>query len=372
LVTTKEKTTPLAGTKMRIAILSYSFPPKMGGGEIMVSNLASYLSEKGNDVFIIGNCEGSMETHKNYFVFRTPSVCCESVSRIAHLLVGPFMLLSLHLKNKIDVIHVAGLTDLFVALPIKLTHRVPIVLRLSTWKDPSIVNRLKKLVSFTADVIIALNSSMSAEMARGGFNENQIVTIFNGVSINKFTPSLKDRPKIVMLWVGRLDSGKRPHWAIEVLSLVKKKYNNVSLQIVGKGNNEEQLRKLISRCGLHDSVSFLGYLSNSAIAEIMRNADIFLLTSKGEGMSNALLEAMACGLVVVTTSASSIDVVQNGVNGFTAKNPEDMASIVLRLIDDEVLKRKIGENARRTVLEKFSTDRMFSAYLQLYKKLTRK
>jgi glycosyltransferase involved in cell wall biosynthesis len=141
---------------------------------------------------------------------------------------------------------------------------------------------------------------------------------------------------------------------------------------VGKGNNEEQLRKLISRCGLHDSVSFLGYLSNSAIAEIMRNADIFLLTSKGEGMSNALLEAMACGLVVVTTSASSIDVVQNGVNGFTAKNPEDMASIVLRLIDDEVLKRKIGENARRTVLEKFSTDRMFSAYLQLYKKLTRK
>ena len=362
----------MSQVNMKIAVLSYSFLPKLGGGEIVVSRLASYLSKKGNTVFIISNCKGFAGTPKNYIVYQTPRLCCESISRIAHLLVAPFMLLFIHLMNRIDVVQAAGLTDLFVALPIRLIFRVPIVLRLVGWKRLNIIKRLKKVVSVAADVIVTVNSNLRAELSKGGFSENQIVTIYNGVNINKFRPSSANRGKIVMLWVGKLDSHKRAHLAIETLSFVKGTYKNLCLQIVGQGCMEEQLRELVSKYDLQESVRFLGYQSHNKVAEIMRNADIFLITSKSEGMSNALLEAMACGMAVVATYTSAISVIQNGVNGFIANYPEEMASVVSRLVDDDVLRRKIGEQARRTVLEKFSADRMFYMYSQLYKKLTRK
>jgi len=336
----------------------------------VISELASYLSKKGNAVFIISNCKGPMIL-KDYSVYQTPRLCCESISRIAHLLVAPFMLLFIHLTNRIDIVQAAGLTDLLVALPIRLIFRVPIVLRLSMWKHPSIVKQMRTVVS-AADMIITLNSNMRDEIIKGGLNENQIVVIPNGVDINKFRPSLTDRRKIIMLWVSRLDSHKRPHLAVETLALVRNAYKNVCLQIVGEGEMKEQLQELVSKHGLQDSVRFLGYQSHDKVAEIMRNADIFLITSKGEGMSNALLEAMACGMTVVAPSASAIDVIQNGFNGFIASDPKEMSSVILKLIANTSLRRKIRENARRTVLGRFSINRMTANYLQIYQKLRQK
>lgn len=356
---------------MNIAILSYGFLPNVGGGEIVLAELASRLSREGNTVIVISNFAGPVGMSKNYLVHRTPRLPSEIASRVAHLLVAPFMLLFIHLVNKVDVVQSAGLMDVFAAFPVKMMFRVPVILRLSMWKHADLLKRLKTAVSFMANIIIALRSDMKAELIEGGLKGNRIRVIPNGVDTNKFRPSLTDRHKMIMLWVGRLDSHKEPHLAIETLSLIKDAYKNFCLQIVGEGEIKEQLQELVSKHGLQDSVKFLGYQSHDKVAEIMRNADIFLITSKGEGMSNALLEAMACGMVVVATSASSCGVIQNGVNGFIA-NELDMASIVSRLIDDEVLRRKIGENARRTVLEKFSADRMFSAYLQLYENLTLK
>ena len=359
---------------MRIAILSYSFLPKLGGGEIVLSELASYLSKMGNTVFVISNCKGPVEAVKNYPVYRTPHFCREGISRITHLLVAPFMLLFIHLMNRIDVVQAAGLIDLFAALPIKLIFRVPIVLRLSIWNHPDIVKRLRTAVS-AADVIITLNNNMRDEVIEADFNENQVVVIPNGVDINRFRPAhalLVDRCKIVLLWVGRLDSDKRPHLAIETLLLVKNAYDNICLQIVGEGHMEEQLREMVSRYGLQDSVKFLGCQNHDEVAKIMRNADIFLMTSKGEGMSNALLEAMACGMTVVAPSASAIDVIQNGFNGFIASDPKEMSSVILKLIANTSLRRKIRENARRTVLGRFSINRMTANYLQIYQKLRQK
>lgn len=353
---------------MKIALLSYGFLPQLGGGELFIYRLASMLSKNGNTVFIISNFEGPANLPKNCVVYKTPRLPSKFASMIAHILVAPLMLLLLNLVNGIDVIHSAGFMDLLSAFPCKLVFRVPVVLRLSLARHVDFIKRLKTPISIMADKIVVLHSNMRDELLASGLKNDKIVVINNGVDTDKFFPNSAAKQDTVILWVGRLHPFKEPNLAIETLSQIVDSTKKVQMHIVGRGKMEEQLRKLVLSYNLTDRIKFLGYQKHDAVAEIMGNADILLLTSKSEGMSNALLEAMSCGLAVLTTSRSSTGVVQNGINGFIVNDHKDMAPIVLRLIDDIHLRSEIGKNARNTVLKNFSVNQMFSKYLHLYER----
>lgn len=355
---------------MKIVILAYNFLSNIGGAEIIIGELASRLSKEGNNVSIISNFRDPVGMSADYRVYKTPRLPSEIASRMAHILVAPFILFFIHISGEVDIVQVSGLMDLFASFPVKTIFRFPVVLRLSKWQDPYLFKKLKRGIYLMLDTIIALNSYMKAKLIEGGFNKNKIVVINNGVDINTFRPNSFNKNKLIVLWVGRLDSNKDPKLAIETILLLKDAYKDICLQIVGQGYMEKQLRELVYRYELYDFVNFLGYKNHNNVAEIMRNSLIYLFTSKGEGMSNSLLEAMACGLAVVATSTSSYCVIQNGVNGFIANDSKNMALTISRLIEEPLLRYKVGENARRTVIEKFSTNRMYSRYLQLYKNLT--
>jgi glycosyltransferase involved in cell wall biosynthesis len=108
------------------------------------------------------------------------------------------------------------------------------------------------------------------------------------------------------------------------------------------------------------------------IVNFLRSSDIFILPSLAEGLSNALLEAMACGLPVVATNIGGTnEVIKNGVNGILVepKNSEQLAQAILSLMKNQKYAYRLGINARKTITEKYSLDLLSEKYVHLYCKL---
>ncbi len=124
--------------------------------------------------------------------------------------------------------------------------------------------------------------------------------------------------------------------------------------IIGGGRREAEMRQLAQELGLAGRVHFLGQRPD--IPDLLGALDIFVLPSHSEGVSLALLEAMAAGLPVIATAVGGLpEVVTDGVNGLLIppQDPEALAQALARLLDDPALAKKLGENARRHVEEKF-------------------
>jgi glycosyltransferase involved in cell wall biosynthesis len=103
-------------------------------------------------------------------------------------------------------------------------------------------------------------------------------------------------------------------------------------------------------------------------------ADVFVLASRFEGLSNSLLEAMACGLAVIATRVGgSVDTLENGINGLLVDvdNGEQLTQTISKVLNDSLLAITMGKNARRTIETSYDLNKIADKYLELYKKLNR-
>ena len=104
----------------------------------------------------------------------------------------------------------------------------------------------------------------------------------------------------------------------------------------------------------------------------MNCADLFVLSSHSEGLSNALLEAMACGLPAVATAVGGApEVIEDGVNGLLVPADDDaaLADALLRLVRDPGVAGQLGEAARQTILARYSMEAVVDRYVNLYTEL---
>jgi glycosyltransferase involved in cell wall biosynthesis len=103
----------------------------------------------------------------------------------------------------------------------------------------------------------------------------------------------------------------------------------------------------------------------------MNASDIFLFSSKREGMPNVILEAMSSGLPVVAKRIPKItDIIIDGNNGIAVDNHDDFIKCIFEIINNEDLKNNYSKNARNTALTKFSSSVIMSEYINLYKNLS--
>jgi glycosyltransferase involved in cell wall biosynthesis len=164
---------------------------------------------------------------------------------------------------------------------------------------------------------------------------------------------------IRLLFVGYLIPRKGAVYLIEAFSLLRRRGElDVSLTIVGAGEQMNELNKLASKLGIHDRVEFLGHIPNGpGLIDIYRESDIFVLPTSGEGFPRVLYEAMSQAIPVVTTNVSGIPYkMKHEENALLVPpgDPEAIASAVERLIDDEALRRILIANGRKfmeTMLE---------------------
>ncbi len=296
------------------------------------------------------------------------------VAFLRYVLGGLWDIGRLLVRERVDILH-AHLSDAeFLGLAAGLVCRTPVVM--ATIHSPrllpersrrSLRNRLRVFLSRTlfnaADWIVAVSEEAASNLISVfGVASGRVVVIENCVAFGQgeAPPGLREALGIpagarVLAAVGRLDPVKNHALLLEAMAALPRR--DVVLLLVGAGGLEDELRRQASALGLADRVLFLGLRED--VARLLRIVDVFIMPSKYEGTSLALLEAMAAGRPIVAT-----DIPGNRkplIDGAAALlvPPDDanaLARAIHRLLDDQRLARTLGDKARQTAQKRYSVE----------------
>jgi glycosyltransferase involved in cell wall biosynthesis len=180
-----------------------------------------------------------------------------------------------------------------------------------------------------------------------------------------------DTDRMIVITVGSLIDTKRYDVFLEALALARKKYDCFQGIIVGDGPNKAALIQKANNLGLLPNyVKFLGQRCD--VPRLLKHADIFALTSEHEGFPNALIEAMAAGLPVVSTPAGDAEIIiRNNMNGYIAKNstPQEIADLFILIASSSDARRQVGVAARQRVEKKYDYLTYPASILSIYRNI---
>ncbi len=210
------------------------------------------------------------------------------------------------------------------------------------------------------------------------YPSNKIQVIYHGVDTARLSHSgelrermrqehgIKSEEKMIMM-LCRLTKQKRVDRALEAFAAISKESPQVRMTIIGGGPQEQELKRLAATYSLNGTVRFLGHVDHPKIYLTM--SDIYLLTSDNEGLSLSLMEAMACGLICVSTDCpGSGEAIENGVNGFlTEMSPSGVRAGLKKALTLTLEQRiQMGELARKTALEKFEINQNIQRIFEVF------
>ena len=225
-----------------------------------------------------------------------------------------------------------------------------------------------------ADAMIAVSREVEEELLAYGFSPKQIIRIPNGVDTGFFQPrdQAKKTGKVRFLLVGRRQPQKGVDLLLKAIQTLRFSglEDKFEVQLCGTDDPEYDYRRMAAELGVTHLVEFLPF--QKEIRSIFQEAQCFVLPSRGEGLSNALLEAMAMGLPVIATPVSGTsDVVTNERDGLliSPELSEALADAMKRIILDPDLRQQLGQNARRRVEEAYSLEHITRQYSDLYARL---
>ncbi len=211
-----------------------------------------------------------------------------------------------------------------------------------------------------------------------GFPHGQIKAIVNGVDTERFSPKpeIKNevraklglkKDRICIGTVGSLRPVKNQMLLINACKVVFSRFEHVEVLIVGEGPLKTQLMQTVASLGFSERIHFAGSQSN--IPEILNALDIFVLPSLSEGMPNAVLEAMACGLPVIATAVGGVpEVIDNPRDGIVidSQDEEALVSALTHLLENKDSRAEMGTQGRLRMLKHFSLKKMVRTYETLY------
>lgn len=237
---------------------------------------------------------------------------------------------------------------------------------------------LRKNLKYAA--MLASTSKAMAKQTQKFLNENKEIKITPfGVDIKKFSPDKrkKENDKFVFGIIKTLS----PKYGIDtVIKAFAQFYNEISdqekgkvcLQIYGKGELLEELKKLTRTLKIEEHVIFKGYIPNDKVPRALNDMDVFLLGSRFESFGVAAVEAMACGIPIVATDADGFkEVIKGQETGFIVpKNaPEKMAPYLKILYDDDELRKRMGAAGRKRVETLYNWDKNVETMIEAYQNL---
>lgn len=201
-----------------------------------------------------------------------------------------------------------------------------------------------------------------------------IDVIPNGVDLDRFYPEKSQRmPDMArLLTVGRLSATKRVEILVDVVEILHKNGCKIHFTIVGGGALEQQLRQILMERKVAEIIEVTGRVEQETMPQVYRRHDIFVSASMQEGMSNAMLEAMASGLPIITTRCEGVEELIAG-NGIIIEKPnaEGIAAAIMQLIQDKHLFSSMSAASRKHA-ELFSWPSIANQYLQYYDDVLRR
>lgn len=380
---------------MRISVLMIcpQFNPIVGGYERAAERLAVALSRHGTEVTVVTERRESDWPRRDNFdmvpVHRLPCIYRRHLHIVSALSALAWYLLWHGRRFDVWHVHQYGLHAALAVAMGKILGR-PVALKLTSSARQGIGNAISETRMSRAaaamlrrvDACVAVSRETAAEALDFGIQADRIHAIGNGVDVRAYyPPTPKDRlvqrayfdvvANGLVVFVGRLSREKNPDgllaaWRIALPRLPR----DWKLVLVGDGPMRDMLEKQIAVDGLRERVIVAG--GSNDVDRWLRAADVFVMPSHNEGLSNTMLEAMASGLPIVSTNVSgSLENLREPGAGVVVDVGcmEQFAEALVNLAMDESLRQRMGERGRNVIESKYSIDQIAAAHLELYERL---
>jgi glycosyltransferase involved in cell wall biosynthesis len=267
-----------------------------------------------------------------------------------------------------------------VPLIIHTVHGVPFEL------DGNLRSRfyfaLERWIGYLSESLICVGDVLRQEVARWKIvPDRKLVTIYSGIDFSSYVPrrapiEMRRLLGLKKAWpivgsVGRLSEQKAQHYLIQAVALLKEKYPEIKLLLVGEGELRPLLEKQIQDLGLSSNVFLLG--ERDDIADLLNIFDVYAMSSRWEGIGRSLTEAMYWGLPVVATCVNGVkELIIDEETGLLVPphNPSALATAVDRLASDRKVAKRLGSNAQKKCRELMDGEHMIMAIEKLYGSLT--
>lgn len=377
---------------MKIAVFTNNYLPNPFGVSSSIESFRKEFEKAGHTVYVFApKVKGYVD--ENPGVFRYPSV--DINYKISFPLAIPFSkrIEDVLEKLDIDLIHSQHPNLLgWAAKKWAKKKNVPLVFTWHTLYDqythfaPPFVP--KKLASWwvignarryadEADFVVTPTDSVKRIVQKWGVKNKNIVSIPTGVSLERFEKADKDLirkkhdipdDKKIIVLVSRFTEEKNIAFVFRSLKAVLKKREDVVFVAKGNGNLLSEMKEFAKKNDLAGKIIFA---DDERVEDVFSGGDVFVYASKSETQGMVISEALISGLPVVAVGATGVlDQVLDGASGFlTGENEEEFGKAVERILNDEEMRKRFSENARKIALENYTSEICAKKMLDLYGKV---
>ncbi len=236
-------------------------------------------------------------------------------------------------------------------------------------KHELIVNFNLALMKRKFSRVVAVSDDIYRFFLSRSFSENRLLTIRNGIKLPEKELRKDQSPEVIVGSAGRFFPVKDYPLMVNIAAKLKA-VAGLKFHLIGEGPDRKTIDKSIHQHGLQKKFWVRPFQEN--LTEFYRQIDIFINTSRHEGIPMSVLEAMAAGKPIIAPRVGGLEeIIDDGINGFLidGREPQKFAEKCKLLADKPDLRTKMGEAARQKVEKSFSMVSMARAYYQLYREL---
>lgn len=382
----------------RLVLVTRRFWPLVGGAEVVMARLAAGLRARGAEVTLLTahwQNEWPREIeHHGVRVARLPNPAGRVWGTLRYMQsVAGWLRRN---RSRFDLVYVSMLKhDAYAAITEGQRGAFPVALRAEGagltgdchWQLQARCGARIKRRCLRADALLAPSRAIERELIAAGYRRDRIHYLPNGVPLlPPRQPADRQAARLALaeldrsltlatgaplvLYTGRLHAMKGLDDLIEAWSTVARQFPTARLWLVGDGPERGRLLARISDAGLVGKVTIVGPFDD--VEDFLQAADVFALPSLEEGMSLALLEAMAGGLPAIASDIpANRQIITDADDGRLAppRAPQALATAIIELLEQPALAARLGAAARQRVEHDFSLDTMVDRHLSLFEKL---
>jgi glycosyltransferase involved in cell wall biosynthesis len=249
-----------------------------------------------------------------------------------------------------------------------------------------LITTAEYLTNVRVNKFISVSEEVKTGLIESGIQPNKISMVTNAIQLepedisiksSKFDEVISGKENLILaVSVGRLVWIKGHDVLIEAVSSVRKIHPNFLCLIIGDGPIKNNLQFQIQNLDLENSVLLTGFLSLDEVHYLIINSDMFIMPSRTEGTPIAILEAAALARPIIASNVGGIpDVITDQVDGMLVRpeDPDELAAAIIKLIEDQNLSHRLGENAKEKILREYSpevqAEKLKNIYMQTIKKV---
>ena len=368
---------------MRILLFIQSL--ELGGSEKQCVEMASLLSKNGFDVTV--GCMRRTGPLRRKIAEAGLTLVEFPVGSLFHpnALVQMARLYSFIRANNFNVVQANDLYANLFAIPAAKLAKVPVVVSCQRdlsdwwWYTPRRRKFLRSIQKMSTCILVNSDAIRQQLVEKEGIGLDKIRVVYNGIDVERYPPPLKPLRRQLqgiptsgnfrfIVMVANMHSEVKGHLdLIAAAKTVCANDPNVRFLLIGDGKMRPVFEIKAREMNLQNSFLFLGHRTD--IADFLARSEIGVLASHAEGLPNAVMEYMAAGLPTVATSVGGVpEIVEHNVSGLLVppNDPNALSAALLRLLNDENLRHRLGRGARESMLSKCGFANLLSKLRSIY------